>query len=283
MGVMGCVLFCGGLAAAQVTPADTTYRIRYHWTEAVGSAALFGGYFALRSLGPRQREGTAPSDGVVQWDPVAAAYSDLLGDPRSGLGFNVPVLTTVGIGLFAGMTDDSTRSGITHGLIVVEAVAVNAVTTEILKLIISRPRPYTSDEFQNAYPQAVVSTEVQASMTEEGHFSAWKSMPSGHTSMTAATLFSAATLLAMRGPQPMVSTTAYCVAGALTATTGYLRVQAGVHYPGDVAVGAMLGATIGVGIAGLHGVFVGGDQTHATSESVMGDREVSLLRLSGHW
>jgi undecaprenyl-diphosphatase len=62
-----------------------------------------------------------------------------------------------------------------------------------------------------------------------------RSMPSGHTA--AAVAFASGASQAM----PVLGLPLH----ALAALVGYSRVHTGVHYPGDVVVGAVLGAVIG--------------------------------------
>jgi membrane-associated phospholipid phosphatase len=242
--------------------------ITYHWLpETLGSAALFGGYFALRSIGPRDTTGVADPGGLdaighPRWDESAQFPSDVFGDPRTLGVLNVPWFAAIGAGVYGGLSDDSAAAGAAHGLIVIESIAASIAITEVLKLSISRPRPYTSEAFQEAWPEAY----------EEGHFAAWKSMPSGHTSTAAAASFSAATLVMMHGGSPALRAGVLTGATAITATTGYLRVRAGVHHPTDTIVGGLLGAGVGMGNAWLH---------RSREPVAVGDARLDGLRLSG--
>jgi undecaprenyl-diphosphatase len=61
------------------------------------------------------------------------------------------------------------------------------------------------------------------------------SFPSGHSASAAAFAAGASSVLPALGA-PL---------GVAAASVGYSRVHAGVHYPGDVVVGALVGAAIG--------------------------------------
>lgn len=89
--------------------------------------------------------------------------------------------------------------------------------TTALKFTVKRPRPV------EAYPQRV---------TARTHASTY-AFPSGHT--TAA--FASATSLSLAYRKWYVSVPAYCYAVFM----GYTRMRLGVHYPGDVVAGALIG------------------------------------------
>lgn len=102
----------------------------------------------------------------------------------------------------------------------IQTFAGLAITTGItyaLKYSIQRPRPYDS------YP------DIIPHKTEDSY-----SMPSGHTSLA----FSMATSVSLQYRKWYVVAPAYIYAGAV----GYSRMYLGVHYPSDVAVGALVGA-----------------------------------------
>ncbi len=252
------------LATAQAEPTTADLwqvrspTITYTWApELLGTIGLLGGYLALRSIGPRETGSEADPSGLdawghPRWSEATLPVSDVFGDPRTYGILNVPWAAAIGIGVYGGLADDSAAAGAGHGLIVIESVAVSIVITEILKVSIARPRPYTSAAFQAAYPEAYAGEYIQEALGEEGHLSAWKSMPSGHTSTAGAATFSAATLLLLHDDRTGVKIAALSGAGALTATAGWLRVRAGVHHPTDTIAGGLLGAGVGVGTAWLH-------------------------------
>ncbi|WP_316520899.1 phosphatase PAP2 family protein [Kitasatospora brasiliensis] len=98
------------------------------------------------------------------------------------------------------------------------AVALASVAANLIgKQLVRRPRPDRE--------QARVAVGRQVPMPESASF------PSGHTA--AATAF--ATTVGVLLPPLAVPL------GALAAAVGYSRIHTGVHYPGDVAAGALLG------------------------------------------
>jgi len=104
----------------------------------------------------------------------------------------------------------------------VTVAASDALCYRVLKPLIERSRP--------CYSYADLFTPV-------GCGGQW-SMPSNH----AANAFAAAALVIFMFPR------AAPAALLLAAAVGLSRVLVGVHYPSDVAVGAMVGALIGVGV-----------------------------------
>jgi membrane-associated phospholipid phosphatase len=128
------------------------------------------------------------------------------------------------------------RGALTHGVIFAESVTVSVTLTDIVKSASRRPRPYTRTpgfEWEEADDQM--------------------SFPSGHTSTSGALSFSLAHQIVRTQDLPLGGQlAAYGLATAYTATTGVLRVAAAKHYPSDVVVGGLLGATIGVVVPELH-------------------------------
>jgi membrane-associated phospholipid phosphatase len=129
-------------------------------------------------------------------------------------------------------------------VILAEAIAINALVTQILKTAVRRPRPYNFINPDNV-PEADRQTLIDA---QSGTQADW-SFPSGHTS----TAFTATTAGAMLLTIELLGRSKWAIACAwiggtgLAATTGVLRVAAGRHYPSDVVTSALLG--IGVGLA----------------------------------
>ena len=120
-------------------------EVEFRWVgESIGFATVTGGYFALNSLQPRINNLVAKPQALdavfhPQWHPEVSAFTDFMGHPLKLHGLNGPVITTVGIGIFAGITQNP-QDGVAHSLIVSESIVVTALITEALKLSIARPR-----------------------------------------------------------------------------------------------------------------------------------------------
>lgn len=112
---------------------------------------------------------------------------------------------------------ESGRRAAVQGLtsVAVSSVLVNAVAKQVGR----RPRPQRSDEHRAATAVSMPSST---------------SFPSGHS----ASAFAFATGVAAR--LPVVAMPLHALAGAVA----YSRVHTGVHYPGDVLVGSVMGTVI---------------------------------------
>lgn len=97
-----------------------------------------------------------------------------------------------------------------------ESILVSTISTFAIKYLVDRDRPFVS------YP-----------FIEKGSDAGSPSFPSGHTSVS----FATATSLSLAFPKWYVIVPSYLWAG----TVAYSRMHLGVHYPSDVAAGAVLG------------------------------------------
>lgn len=122
----------------------------------------------------------------------------------------------VPVGLLAGGVIGKDKQMRQNALYVASSSAVNALATLLIKKIVKRPRPFLA----NVKIRAVYQP-------------AQYSFPSGHTS----TAFTTATALSQVYPKWYVVVPSYLWAGSV----GYSRLYLGVHYPTDVAAGALLG------------------------------------------
>lgn len=122
----------------------------------------------------------------------------------------------VPVGLLAGGIIGNDKQMRQNALYVASSSAVNALATMLIKKIVKRPRPF------------LANVKIRA-VYQPSHYS----FPSGHTS----TAFTTATALSQAYPKWYVVVPSYLWAGSV----GFSRLYLGVHYPTDVAAGAVLG------------------------------------------
>ena len=108
-----------------------------------------------------------------------------------------------------------------RALVFASTVIAADLSSEVLKQIYDRPRP---------------------TLVPHGSYVYSASFPSGHSTMSAATFLTLATIIASLEPDRATKSLAYAVAVALTVMVGFSRVYLGVHWPSDVLGGWSLGA-----------------------------------------
>jgi membrane-associated phospholipid phosphatase len=119
-------------------------------------------------------------------------------------------------GMFIGGVIDHNQALRQNSLFVASSTAFSFGVTQLLKVLVKRPRPFIQNI--NLVP-----------VYRAGDYS----FPSGHTSST----FATATALSMAYPKWFVIAPVFLWAGA----TSYSRMYLGEHYPTDVAAGAVVG------------------------------------------
>jgi membrane-associated phospholipid phosphatase len=134
-------------------------------------------------------------------------------------------------------------------VLIAEAIAINALVTEILKTAVRRPRPYTFMD-----PLDVPAQERQALIDAQTGTQATWSFPSGHTSTAFTATTAGATLLTLEllGRSPWAIACAWVGGTGLAATTGIMRVLAGRHFPSDVVTSALIGMGVGIAVPLAH-------------------------------
>ena len=137
------------------------------------------------------------------------------------------------------LTNKSLRKGLPEiGLIGIETAFITYGITNLVKATVLRPRPYLYNPNQLAF----------AGFEPEARFSFF----SGHTSMSAAATFFAASTLSTYLPDFKYKSMVWVLAAGLPATTALLRVSAGKHFPTDVIAGYAIGAFLGCYIPHMH-------------------------------
>ena len=116
------------------------------------------------------------------------------------------------------------------GVILAEAVFLNGITTEVLKIVMGRSRPYNNE---GNYDLDFIR------INDEDN-----SLPSGHTS----TAFTIATVLSQRIDNTFASIALYSFAGL----TAVQRIYADRHWFSDVVLGAAIGTVVGLKVVKIN-------------------------------
>jgi len=135
----------------------------------------------------------------------------------------VAVPVTMGVAALIDNNDELLKNSI----YILAASAVTGILTQGIKHTVKRPRPFDD----SAYPYEIIRYDKYDKYENVGHS---PSFPSGHTSFA----FATATALTLKYPRWYVIVPSYVWA----CSVGYSRMNLGVHYPSDVAAGAVLGA-----------------------------------------
>lgn len=220
-----------------VASAQSVYELSNR-DYAIGSAALVlsaAGQYAQSQLQPLTRaqvEQLQPEMNrldrlaIKNYSEHAAYLSDVLG-------------MACMLAPFSMLTQKQIRNDFsTHAAIYAETMLINAGAVYLFKSLVKRPRPYVFN------PDAPLHKKLEKD--------ARMAFYSGHTSMS----FASAVLFAksFNDHYPHSNWKNAVWAGSLltAGTVGYLRVEAGRHYPTDVLVGALVGGAIGYFIPKIH-------------------------------
>jgi membrane-associated phospholipid phosphatase len=241
-------------AAASAEPGRAS-RPEHRWTldgPLLGASAAC--YVAALALDADVRP--VPAAGL---DPAAIRLTidrDALGnlDPDAYLASNIllsaAIVWPIAFGAASAPSGERWRAAADRTVLFGEALLVANGVVSVLKVGVSRPRPFTY--------------APEAARPDGGHYDvgqdrAFYSMPSGHASNSwCAAGFAVTDHLLTRPQAGWVERAAVGFAGGLLATaTATLRVEAGQHFPTDVLAGGAIGAASGVGVPLAHRWFAG--------------------------
>ena len=150
-------------------------------------------------------------------DPIGSrSFEEAMRDVTALGGFTVVTLVTI-VGVIVFLIHRRWR----HAAIMAATVLLAEISSEGLKHLYGRPRP---------------------DLVPHGAYVYSASFPSGHSTLSAATFFTLAMLIASLEAHRAAKVMAYVLAGVLVFSIGASRVYLGVHWPSDVLAGWCLGA-----------------------------------------
>jgi membrane-associated phospholipid phosphatase len=100
----------------------------------------------------------------------------------------------------------------------------------------------------------------QSPMDKRLSSNARKAFFAGHVALVSTSTFFMASVFAKYHPDSQFKWLMYSIAAAATATTGYLRHEAGEHFPSDILVGTAIGTLSGLLVPILHKTKILGNQ-----------------------
>ena len=216
-------------------------EFKRQWPFLIASASIYAAGFILTAanpLEPLSEEEIASLDrnNINSFDrPATSNWSTTAGTASDYVLLGMTVLPVVFL------SEHHLKSDIIPlAIMAAEAYLFNYGVTTICKNLAKRVRPY-------AYNPEVPHEEKTGADTRESFFS-------GHTSQTAAATFLFANVIKDYHPnmRPGLKRAMWIFAATVPAVEGYLRVQAGKHFPTDVITGYIIGATSGWLIPRLH-------------------------------
>lgn len=192
----------------------------------------------------------------VKWSNTGAANKAVY-----VTGYALAPMAAFGLDALAAGLDGRLSEFAPDALIIAEAAALSAFTTELVKIAAGRQRP---------------RAHYGGGSTSPGDNN---SFYSGHTSLAFSLAAASGTVATMRGYRyaPLVWGTGMAIA----ATTGYLSIAADRHYLTDVIAGAVIGSAFGVGIPYLF--HRPRDETQNMMVSAFPVESGGLLTVSGSW
>ena len=195
----------------------------------IGTAGAFWAFFSIagevsegETLALDKRILLALRNPADPSDPIGSrSFEEAMRDVTGLGGVTVMVLVTL-VGVLAFLMHKRRW----HAAILAGTVMLADLSSEGLKLLYGRPRP---------------------DLVPHGSYVYSASFPSGHSTLSAATFLTLATLIASLEPNRGVKIMVYLLAVALVLAIGFSRVYLGVHWPSDVLAGWSLGAAWALG------------------------------------
>lgn len=224
----------------KVTPQKAhVYKIR-PWIDIPATVAFAGwSFYGMsviygRDLVPVEELNALDKENINSFDrPIASNYST-----KAKAASDLFFYGSMPLPLFLLLDKKIRRDGPRVGLLFLETMGTTGVIYTISAMSANRFRPY-------AY-----NTDVPLNIRQRG--GARNSFFAGHPSVVATATFFMAKVYCDYHPNMKHKWIFYTLAGAATATTGYLRLKAGQHFKTDVLTGIIIGPLVGVMVPQLH-------------------------------
>ncbi len=202
-----------------------------------------------------QEIGEGDRSAIGLWDPDLSTASDVLLYSSFAIPFAIQGIDDL---VWGAQRQDAPRWFWTDTVILLEAVFFAGALTNMAKWAFNRYRPYMY--VPTASPEeyaGILQGEDDSRAEFEDAFEdrdAALSFWSGHSALVFSAMTTSATLMTYKHlgdhPAPLIAMWAGTIAYGLTVAV--LRVRSGKHFPSDVIVGGLVGATCGLVIPALH-------------------------------
>ncbi len=244
------VVIVGSILLAFATPSTASQvqeRFPYELDQRLdvgltaGGVALFAGaaaaYWGQEPLTAVEIAMLDPADvngfdrsATAQWSPTARDVSNALVLPLMAAPLGLVIATP------------GSRQSWTVAAMYGEVLLVSNGLGELLNGVTNRTRPFVYN--------------LDPDIPDEAKFevAARRSFPSGHTSNAFAAAVFLSSVYARLHPGSSARTWMWAGSLTLAAATGYMRYQAGKHFPTDIISGALIGSLAGWGVPKLHEV-----------------------------
>lgn len=175
---------------------------------------------------------------IPKWDRVAIGLWSPKADIRSDILLYSSALFSASAALIPVIISKKWNTLIPSATILFEVNALTILSTEIVKNVTKRSRPYL---YSNEAP-----------ISERMMPDARKSFFSGHTSVAAANTFYAAKVFSDHYPNSRLKPIIWATSALIPAVVGCQRILSGKHFLSDVILGYSFGAIIGYALPLLH-------------------------------
>ena len=159
-------------------------------------------------------------------------------NPKADLASDIFLYSSLTLPAFMMINKRTRKDFLVVGFIYAETALLTLGVTELFKAGVRRPRPF------------LYNPDVE--MHEKTKRRARFSFISGHTSFTAALCFTTAKVFSDYSDNKTHKALVWTSAAVLPIITGYLRYEAGKHFPSDIIAGYLVGASIGYLVPWLH-------------------------------
>jgi undecaprenyl-diphosphatase len=201
-----------------------------------GFAALLGLILDTGEIQPLSVQAGAEGS-LLAIDRIAVTQTI---DPHAGVYSDIGLYAGVGLAVVDTLSTafrDRWEAGLTDGVMYAESASLTLAVDDLVKIAVRRPRPI---DYSTANAGNTSNTDLSLSF-----FSGHEAVLASLTATATYTAF----IHSPDSPRPWLT-----LAGGtlLTGLVGYERVRAGAHFPTDVVMGALAGASIGVLVPHLH-------------------------------